>query len=69
MTASQNSQNAKSGLSTWRARQAEEKARRMAELERYRADAIPVAREGRVFSLVRIPDHYDFKPLRPARPT
>ena len=50
-----------SGLATWRARQAEERRLRMAELERYRADATTEVRDGRVYTLVRIPDRYEWK--------
>jgi hypothetical protein len=47
-----------SGLARWRERQAEEKARRMAELACYREDATVEERDGREFRVVRIPDSY-----------
>lgn len=49
------------GLAAYRARQAEEKQRRLAELESYREHATTVERDGREFTLVRIPDKYDFE--------
>jgi hypothetical protein len=54
------SQSASSGVAMWRARQAEEKARRMAELAELRENAATVERDGRTFKLVKIPDAYDF---------
>lgn len=48
------------GLTRWRERQAIEKAWRLAELERYRAEATTEVREGREFRVVRIPDKYEF---------
>jgi hypothetical protein len=47
------------GLAGWRARQAEERRLRLLELEHYRQHAEEVERDGRVFTLVRIPDRYD----------
>ena len=54
-----NSRSTSSGLATWRARQAEEKRLRMLELEHYRAYATTEERDGRTFTVVRIPDSYD----------
>lgn len=48
------------GLATYRARQAEERRLRLAELEHYRAYATTEVRDGRTYTVVRIPDRYDF---------
>jgi hypothetical protein len=47
------------GLAGYRARQAEEKRLRMLELEHYRAYATTEVRDGREWSVVRIPDGYE----------
>lgn len=47
-----------SGLTLWRQRQAEDKKRRVAELERLRVHATVEVRDGREFLLVRLPDLY-----------
>lgn len=48
------------GLALWRQRQAEERQRRLLELERYRADATTEERDGRTYRVVRLPDRYTF---------
>jgi hypothetical protein len=48
-------------LKKWRDRLAAEKAEKMAELEQYRVDAITVIRDGKEFTVVTIPDKYDWK--------
>lgn len=61
------SESSRSGLATRRARQAAEKRERLSELDRYRAYATTEVRDGRIYKVVRIPDLYDFKPLRVER--
>lgn len=63
-----NSHSATSGLATWRARQAEEKRLKLLELEHYRAYATTEERDGRTFTVVRIPDAYDMPRERPDPP-
>ena len=53
-----------SGLAKWRQNQAEDKRRRMAELKEYRRSATVEVVEGRRYKVVRIPDRYEFTPLR-----
>ena len=48
------------GLAEWRRRQAEEKARKMAELALHREQATTEIRDGKKFKVVRLPDRYDF---------
>lgn len=67
MSDEQRARSARSGLATWRARQAEKKRLRMLELAHYRAYATTEERDGRTFTVVRIPDSYDFKPLQVER--
>ena len=50
-----------SGLARWRAKQAEEKRLKMEELAFYRMYATTEIRDGREFTLVRIPDRYDWR--------
>lgn len=47
------------GLTAWRVRQAEEKRLKLLELAMYREHAVTVERDGREFTLIRIPDGYD----------
>lgn len=54
------SESARSGLATWRARQAAEKQLALMELEHYRQFATEEVRDGRTYKVVRIPDMYDF---------
>lgn len=67
MTDEQRTRSARSGLATWRARQAEQKRLRMLELDHYRAYATTEERDGRTFTVVRLPDSYEFRPLRVER--
>lgn len=48
------------GLATWRARQAEERRLKLMELDHYRSYATTEERDGRTYTVVRIPDRYDF---------
>lgn len=54
------SESSRSGLATWRARQAEERRLKLLELDHYRSFATTEERDGRTFTVVRIPDRYDF---------
>lgn len=47
------------GLAEWRKRQAEERRLLLLELEHYRSYATTEERDGREFTVVRIPDRYD----------
>lgn len=49
------------GLSKWRQRQAEWKAKRMAELAEYRETATEETRDGRTYLVVRVPDQYSWQ--------
>ena len=49
------------GLARWRAKQAEEKRLKMEELAFYRMYATTEIRDGREFTLVRIPDRYEWR--------
>lgn len=55
------------GLVEWRRRQAEEKARKMADLAEHRKQATTEIRDGREFRVLHLPDRYDFTapPLQP----
>ena len=55
-----NSARSTNALALWRERQAIEKAWRVAELERLRAEATVEVHDGREFRVLRIPDMYDF---------
>jgi hypothetical protein len=46
------------GLANWRKKVAEDKERRMAELDILRQDAVTIVRDGRQFTVVTIPDKY-----------
>lgn len=55
------------GLAGWRARQAEEKRLKLLELEHYRSYATIEVRDGREFTVVKIPDRYDWT-VKPPEP-
>jgi hypothetical protein len=46
------------GLANWRKKQAEERERRIKELDILREDAVTIMRDGKEFVVVTIPDKY-----------
>ena len=56
------------GLTAWRERQAEARRLRLMELEHYRSYATTEVREGQEFTVVKIPDRYDFTVKPPINP-
>ena len=56
------------GLTAWRERQAEARRLRLMELEHYRSYATTEVRDGQEFTVVKIPDRYDFTVKPPINP-
>jgi hypothetical protein len=56
------------GLTAWRERQAEARRLRLLELEHYRSSATTEIRDGQEFTVVKIPDRYDFTVKPPINP-
>ena len=53
-----------SGLALYRAKLKEEHDRRMAEMEVFRKDATTEERDGRTYTVVRIPDRYGWTSIK-----
>jgi len=56
------------GLAGWRQRKAEERELRLLELEHYRSYATTEVRDGQEFTVLKIPDRYDFAQKPPEPP-
>lgn len=56
------------GLAAWRQSQAEERRLKLMELDHYRSYATTEIRDGQEFTVVKIPDRYDWTVKPPVQP-